>query len=298
MTQTISLHTQETSPSLRKITTFIALALGLGWAFQAAAILSGVNFNALEESSSAVWVLLIGIAWAPAFAGIITQVLFRRQSPGIRWGRPSLRWFGLAFVLPLFFAGVSYGMAWLVSPAAFVPGLLLPAASEMLGTGWASDSVIILVYQLATVLMYLIPIGIFALGEEMGWTGLLIPHLRKVTSFRNTALIFGTLWGLYHLPLMLFAEYTGGVPLSYGILMNMVVLLGFGVTQTWLCLKSQSLWPALLSHTLWNVLIFYIFDPMTQPTSLSSYLVGEKGLFTAILVLLVAAWIGWRDSNK
>lgn len=297
MSQSISIFAQTENLSVRKAVTFIVLALGLGWGLQAAAILSGVDFNQLDDSSSLVWLLLVGIAWAPGMAALVTQMIYQRSLRGLQWGRRPIRMLGTAVLLPLLFIVLSYGLSWLASPASFAPAAVLPAANGMLGSGWAPDGVIILLYQLLSALLYLLPIGVFALGEEIGWSGLLIPQLRRETSFRKTAVLFGAVWSLYHLPLMLFADYAGGVPLWYGVLVNVVVLMGFAVTLAWLCLRSQSLWPPLMAHTLWNVLIFYIFEPVTSPTSLSVYLVGEKGAATAVLVLITTLFI-WRRERQ
>lgn len=281
----------------RQIITYIILTLALAWGFDFAALALGVDFNQLDSSPPVVWLLLIGTAWAPAMAAILTRKLFGQSLRGMGWGKFQLRFLGAAISLPLLYISLSYTAAWLINPDSFAPGLALPAATEMLGQGWATDSLILFCYLALTVVLLLVPIGFFALGEEIGWSGLLVPQLSRVTPFGTTALVTGLVWSLSHYPLMLFANYTQGVPLWYGIVMNTVVLVALAFGQAWLRLRSGSIWPVVLAHTLWNILMFYVFEPITQTSPLSLYLVGEKGALTALLVV-VGAWFFWRLSRS
>jgi hypothetical protein len=43
--------------------------------------------------------------------------------------------------------------------------------------------------------------------------------------------------------------------------------------------------------------MFYVFEPITQVTPLTTYLVGEKGAMTALLVLAFA-WLFWQLSRS
>ena len=106
----------------------------------------------------------------------------------------------------------------------------------------------------------------------------------------------GLVWAIYHYPLMLFGDYTQGVSLWFGLAMNTLVLIALAFTQTWLRLRSGSIWPVVLAHTVWNILMFYVFDPITHSTSLTLYLVGEKGAITALIVTAFAL-LFWQLSR-
>ncbi|UCC50697.1 MAG: CPBP family intramembrane metalloprotease [Anaerolineaceae bacterium] len=51
-----------------------------------------------------------------------------------------------------------------------------------------------------------------ALGEEIGWRGFMVPQLAKLTSFNKTALIGGVIWGIWHVPIIIFGGYNNGAP--------------------------------------------------------------------------------------
>jgi uncharacterized protein len=51
--------------------------------------------------------------------------------------------------------------------------------------------------------------GIFlALGEEIGWRGLLVPQLARLTTFTKTALLSGGIQAVWHWPFVLFAGFS------------------------------------------------------------------------------------------
>ncbi len=277
----------------REIATFLLLTFALAWGCQITAIMLGVDFNQLDASPPIVWVTLIGVAWAPGLAALTTRLAFYHSLRGMGWRGAQPRYFLLGAGLTLLFIAVAYSAAWLLSPGSLAPFQVIDEAVAMLGRGWAADSIIVLAYLALNVLILLLPIGFFALGEEIGWSGLLIPQLARLTSFGATALITGITGVLYHLPLMLFAGYTQGVPLWYGLVMNSIVLATSVFMLVWLRLKSGSIWPAVLAHALWNIFMFYLFEPITRTTPLTLYLVGEKGAATALLVV-VSALLFWR----
>ena len=56
-------------------------------------------------------------------------------------------------------------------------------------------------------------IGIlFALAEEIGWRGLLVPELARLTSFTRTALLSGGIQAVWHWPFVLFAGFSSATP--------------------------------------------------------------------------------------
>ena len=91
------------------------------------------------------------------------------------------------------------------------------------------------------------PVHIFALGEEIGWRGYLLPILLKLTSPRKATLLHGLLWGLAHAPLIYFGFNYGsdywGAPWS-GILMMTLVCVVLGTWLAYVTIQSQSILPA------------------------------------------------------
>ncbi|HXO18624.1 MAG TPA: CPBP family intramembrane glutamic endopeptidase, partial [Thermoanaerobaculia bacterium] len=143
----------------------------------------------------------------------------------------------------------------------------------------------------------LLPSIVFALGEELGWRGFLVPELARMTSFTKTALISGAAWSVYHFPLILFANYNNGTPKGYALLVFTWMVVAVSFVIAWLRLKSGSLWTAVILHASHNLFIQDIFDPLTKDRGITKYVTTEFGVGLA-LVYSVAAWYCWRRRGE
>jgi membrane protease YdiL (CAAX protease family) len=133
-----------------------------------------------------------------------------------------------------------------------------------------------------------------ALGEEIGWRGLLVPELARVTGFTKTALISGVVWAAWHMPAIFLADLnSAGTPNVYAAAMYAILIISMSFPLAWLTLKSGSLWPAVLLHASHNGLIQGIFDKLTGKTEITPYITGEFGVGVA-LTSLVVAYVFWR----
>jgi membrane protease YdiL (CAAX protease family) len=132
-----------------------------------------------------------------------------------------------------------------------------------------------------------------ALGEEIGWRGLLVPELAKVTSFTNTALISGAIWALWHFPVIFLAGYNGGTPGWYSAICFTAMVMGLSTMFAWMRLKSGSVWTAMLLHASHNLFIQGVFDPLTRDTTVTKYIRGEFGAAMAVTGL-ITGYFFWR----
>lgn len=130
-----------------------------------------------------------------------------------------------------------------------------------------------------------------SLGEELGWRGYLLPRLRSLGEGK-ALLLSGLLWGVWHLPLMLFTQqYHANVnPWTYYplfLLTLLVVSVVIGYTR----LRTDSVWPAALLHSAanvaWNLYAFYY----TPTSPLAEYVSGDAGLVQLVGYLLVGLWV-------
>lgn len=91
------------------------------------------------------------------------------------------------------------------------------------------------------------------LGEEIGWRGFLLPRLLERMSPLRASLAVGVVWGLWHLPIDLYAGF--GVEGAGAVLMRVIYALPLSVLFTWFYLSSTgSLLVVLLLHTSLNVM--------------------------------------------
>jgi membrane protease YdiL (CAAX protease family) len=134
-----------------------------------------------------------------------------------------------------------------------------------------------------------------ALGEELGWRGFLFPQLRKQFSFQIATLITGFIWGLWHFPGIVQGGYQDAarVPLGLSLLFFTVFIMGNSFLYSWLRERSDSLWPVVCFHGMFNWFTQSIMGYVLLPHANTSLALGEMSLgFVAMGLLL--AWIFWK----
>jgi len=215
--------------------------------------------------------------WCPGLAALVTTLALQRNLRGLGWRRGPVRYLLLSYALPVVYAGVVYGLTWLLGWGAFTTERVPE------GQPWP-----VFVLSNATVL-FLLGGLVPALGEEIGWRGLLVPQLARLTSFTKTALISGAIWAVWHMPMILFAGYHSDTPRWYGLLCFTVLAMGMSFAFAWLRLRSGTLWTAVILHAAHNVFVQTIFDPLTRDTGFTTYITTEFGIGLAVAAVVVAA---------
>ena len=255
------------------------IATYLGLTFALSAVFYGLIINAGTLTASG-GLFALGLMWCPGIAAIATTLIFQRNLKGLGWRLGNVRYLALAYALPLAYAAVAYGVVWILGLGAF-SAAALPAGQSLLSFLVSCATV--------GVALSLLP----AMGEEIGWRGFLVPELARITSFAGTALLSGAIWAVWHMPLILFADYHSGAPMGVTLACFTVMAIGMSFAFAWLRLRSGSLWPAALMHASHNLFIQQVFDPLTQDTGITAYITGEFGVALAIAATLIA-YTFWR----
>lgn len=237
-------------------------------------------------------VFVLTMMWSPGLAAILTQLIATRSLRGLGWGLGTARWLGVAYILPILYALPVYAVAWMAG----LGTLLNPYDFSTLTKQFSSPNIVsaIVVYAVIKATKGVAEALLFSLGEEIGWRGLFVPELAKMTNFTKTALISGVVWAAWHMPVILFADYhNGSTPVSFAAVCFALMIVGISFPFAWLTLKSRSLWTAVLLHTTHNVFIQGFFDRLTGNGSITTYITGEFGIGLA-LTGLVTAYVFWR----
>lgn len=222
------------------------------------------------------------VMWAPGVAGMLTQLITTRSLRGMGWRPQTWRLLVLALVLPLLYAGPVYGLTWLSGLGSFNP----QGWSQQLPPGFSVGGALAVLLT-AGLLQSLIS----GTGEEIGWRGLLVPALAKVYPFYKVALYSSLIWLLYHVPLILAADYHGeGTPRWYSLICFAAMVMAMGTVMAWLRTVSSSLWPPAVLHASHNLLVQGVFDAGTTAGPWSGYLTGEFGAGLALSIGVVA-WL-------
>lgn len=232
--------------------------------------------------------------WCPGAAAIATSLLYRRSLASLGWRLGDWAYLRLGYVLPLAYSTVIYAFVWLTRLGS-VSQVALREAATQFGLPASSPAIAAISYFLTTATFTLLLGGVpGALGEELGWRGFLVPELARITSFTRISLISGAIWLVYHIPLILFAGYNGGTPVWFALPAFGIGIVGVSFAFTWLRLRSDSVWPAVLLHASHNTFIQAFFDPLTADTGVTHYFTGEFGVGMAVAGAIVAL-LFWRQ---
>lgn len=235
--------------------------------------------------SAVFWWLIIGggpqadsyifwLMWAPGTSAIVTRLIFQRNVRGQGWLPGAPRWLMLGYLLPVAYAIVAYGVVW----TAGLGGVDLTRFTTPIAR-------FVLLGTFQSVLA--------ATGEELGWRGFLVPALAQRFSLAKTAIVSGSIWAVWHYPLIIWASYNAGTATWYAVVCFTVMVIGLSFPLAWMRLRSGSVWPAALFHASHNLFIQSFLDRVTVDTGSTLWITTEFGAALAITVA-VTAGLFWR----
>lgn len=236
------------------------------------------------------------LMWSPGLAALLTQFIATRSLRGMGWRLGSARWLGIAWILPVVYALPVYAFSWLTGLGNFPnPSRIARLAAQYSSPDPTTTVTIFVLFSLTVDMVGPLLSG---LGEEIGWRGLFVPELAKMTSFTKTALISGVVWAAWHMPGIFLAGLNDtGIPNVYAAVMFAVLVITISFPFAWLTLRSGSLWPAVLLHAFHNQFVQGILNYLTGKTDITPYITGEFGIGLA-LTSLVVAYVFWRMQRE
>lgn len=116
-----------------------------------------------------------------------------------------------------------------------------------IGTPEGLSFELMLILQLAFTLLLAPIVNLpFALGEELGWRGYLLPKLLPLGQW-PAILISGAIWGFWHAPAILQGLNYPEHPVA-GVFLMVLFCVLLGALFSWLYLNTRSPWVAALGH--------------------------------------------------
>ena len=191
------------------------------------------------------------LMWCPGIAALATLWMTEGRVTSIGWRWPSARTVIWSCGIPIIYIVATYTLGTLAGGgdfpnARFVTTTRASFAWRGLPT-WAVIAAYLAVNGPASIVMNTAT----TLGEEVGWRGFLAPALSKRYGFAATSLISGSIWGLWHFPLI-FVNQPFDWSNVYGAGCLLGGLTGVSFAMTWLRLRSGSVWSAALFHSAHN----------------------------------------------
>ena len=272
----------------KTIVWFLLIAFGISWPL----FLLPMAFGPLDSKVRQIVSLVAwGAAmWGPGLAAIVAT----RFVAGQNLGRLNLRRLGpkrpylWAWLLPLALAVVTGLFTWALGAGQL--DLEFTAIREAMAQAPGGERVppgMVVAIQLVFSLT-LAPLFncLFALGEELGWRGFLLPRLLPLGQWR-AILLSSAVWGVWHAPAILQGHNYPGQPVL-GVFMMIVFCLLLGTIFSWLYLQTRSPWTPTLAHGSLNATaglsILFLTDVDIVIGGTATSAIGWIGL---------AAFVGW-----
>ena len=217
------------------------------------------------------------LMWCPAIAAIVTRLAFQKNLLGFGLKIGELRWWLLAMIIPIVYGLVMYGTAWVTGIAPFLP----------------DKAVAMFTFPMLEVILIAICYNtISAMGEEIGWRGLLVPELGRFTTFTRIAIVSSFIWFCWHVPVMLAGGYSGPGGLAYSMVMFFLSMIGGSTLFAWIRLRSGSIWPAVLLHGFDNYFVQTFYPAITATTEAGGAMLGEFG-WCVVFISIVIGLLFW-----
>ena len=287
---------------------YFLLAFGLAWLCQVYG-----SLLLLRDGNAAVYRALLSVSmFCPLVAVLVAKRIVLHQPTGIGWKVRGKRrywlaaWFGPAvftvLAALLYFAVFSSRLdlsgSWLVT--AYGGEMDAETLRSQLGVSNLS-------YMLETGLFAITlapPINmLFAVGEEAGWRGYMMPQLKERFGLLNGRLLGGVIWGVWHWPIMLLTGYEYGTNYlgapALGLVVWCVVCFALNTLLDWLYEKTGCIWVSAIAHGAFNA-VAALFTVLTYPADAYYNVLGPTpiGLIGMLPMLAAAVWLTLRQVKQ
>lgn len=197
----------------------------------------------MNGSNTVFCIVYMVFSFSPAIASLITRAVtkegFRDMKLHLHF-TGNIRYYLLAFGLPLI---------------CFSAMLLLPVIvsghTDWLG-GFTFSNVlsdVLLLFAFSAVQ------SVGLIGEELGWRGYMNQKMELLLGTPGTCLVGGIVWGMWHLPMDIAGYYGGNGTLTEALGSTsgrLAMLTCFGAFLMWLTKKTDSVFPAVIAHYMYN----------------------------------------------
>jgi membrane protease YdiL (CAAX protease family) len=219
----------------------------------------------------------LGGMWSPGIAAFITAIVFRKEVGPFGWHWGNTRFQIWSIAIPFLYCLAGYGLVWLFGFGCLIPEKIMPKLMH-LPVSFALTCTA-------------------ALGEEIGWSGFLVPQVAKEYGFTAAALTRGIVWSVWHYPMIIAGIYRNESPLWFNLVCFTIVLTGTSFIYTWFRLKSGSLWTGMFLHASHNTFIQSFFKRIKIAAAIKAYFIDEFGAALAFMSVILA-FVFWRKRSS
>jgi len=257
---------------MKNVSLFIGLTFGISIPLEVFIIFNGGMDNNIK--------LVYFLMWVPGFISIFLISMSRGivKDLGLRFN-VRLKKILTAFCVPVFVFLTVFSLLWFFQ-------INTPVEVQRLNRIFSNK----LIYMFGFAF-------IFALGEELGWRGYLQSQLSK-TGVKYSFVWIGVIWGLWHMPLILFSNYTSSDYSLFNAVFFVFSVVSASIFMCWLRLVTSSVLLPVITHASHNLWVGGVLPKVMIPGPMDQIFGGEAGLFTALAYLFVGFIVASKINLK
>jgi len=204
----------------KKVIIYLIWAFVIAWVLQ---VIAGVVVNVTADTTgmtstlgNMIFTVVLAVSMFAPFAAVLLAAYSLKGMGWIPKFKGNIGWMVLAWLGPLLFTILGAMVYFVIFPDRFdLSGAYLAVALGEEGLAQLEAEGItlqqLLFIQIASAPLYAPFVNMFAaLGEEVGWRGMLYPQLKAFFGKTKGRIIGGVIWGVWHWPIMLLAGYEYG----------------------------------------------------------------------------------------
>ena len=232
----------------KSITIFLVLSFLISWPlFLVPLAFKNADVQTLQLITTGSYSLAM---WGPGIAAIVATLSSGKSFRDLNLGRlgPKRLYLWAWFLFPIL--SVATGLiTLLLGLGKFDPDLTLinqSLAAALPDTETLTPAILIATQVGAAITLAPLFNMLFAMGEELGWRGFLLPQLLPLGQWK-AIILSNVVWGLWHAPAIIQGHNYPGYPVA-GVFMMIVFTVLLGTILSWLYLNTKSPWAPALAH--------------------------------------------------
>lgn len=282
--------------SKRQFILYLIVAFGLAWILQIVASIFANNGNKMVFA----FILMVTM-YMPFLGALIARIPLK----GMGWIphlKGKIRYIFFSLWMPALLSIIGGVLFFILIPQTYDPEFTtIRSQLEQAGVREQLEA------QGFTVPMYLVKTSIqaitfapfinmfVALGEEVGWRGVMYAYLKEKLGVTNGRIVGGAIWGCWHWPVMILAGYEYGKEYIGALVLGLIVFClsttAMGIMIDYVYEKTETIWMPSLMHGAINA--FTIFAYLVKPEYSNLAILGPCyiGIISMVPLLLLAVVI-------
>lgn len=279
----------------RKFRNYIICVFAIAWALQTIASICSNRGNRI-----AFQLITMVSMYAPFAAVLLSDISIKDMGWRPKLLKGKAKYAVAAWLMPAVLSILGASIYYLCYPKAFDLNFSY-LASQLGNKGLqqlADEGLNIKLYAIISVITgvtYGPLINTFAaLGEEVGWRGYMYPKLKEKFGVLKGRIVGGTIWGIWHWPIMIFAGYEYGKNYFGAPILGLIVFCVFtiviGILLDELYDKTKCIWIPALGHgaiNASNFVIAFLNADYTDRLILGPFQNGIIALIPLIIIAII-----------